>query len=98
MKYLGLSAAICITLGLALMGAYRHLTHNSVPQSSGSEQPYPCVRTGENEYTCTLGKSHANEASWAIQGIYSQLDCASQPGARPWYIENEGRSWYMGCQ
>lgn len=40
---------------------------------------------------------HTGEANWAIQGIYSQPDCANQPGARPWYIENEGRNWFMGC-
>jgi hypothetical protein len=30
---------------------------------------------------------HYGEASWAIQGIYSQLDCANQPDTRPFYVD-----------
>jgi hypothetical protein len=46
---------------------------------------------------------HAGEASWSLQGIYSQLDCSTQPGARPWYVTalgDDGRyhDFFMGCR
>jgi hypothetical protein len=39
-----------------------------------------------------------SEASWAIQGEYSHLDCDSQPGTHPWYVESEGHQFFMGCR
>lgn len=41
--------------------------------------------------------------NWAIQGVYSQLDCNTQPGARPWYVTalgDDGRyhDFFMGCR
>jgi hypothetical protein len=41
---------------------------------------------------------HAGEFSWAIQGELSHRNCDTQPGTHPWYIENEGMSWFMGCE
>jgi hypothetical protein len=43
------------------------------------------------------------EFNWAIQGKYSQLDCSSQPGAHPWYIEVPDdelspHQFFMGCR
>jgi hypothetical protein len=40
----------------------------------------------------------AHEASWAIQGIYSQLDCSTQPGAHPWYVMAAEHRFFMGCR
>ena len=34
----------------------------------------------------------------AIQGLYSQLDCHTQPGASPWYVEVSGQRYFMGCR
>jgi hypothetical protein len=42
--------------------------------------------------------SKPKQFNWAIQGVYSQPDCANQPGSHPWYIENSDRSWFMGCR
>ena len=34
----------------------------------------------------------------AIQGLYSHLNCDTQPGAHPWYVESEGHNFFMGCR
>jgi hypothetical protein len=34
----------------------------------------------------------------AIQGLTSYLDCSSQPGTHPWYVEVESHQFFMGCQ
>ena len=53
--------------------------------------------------------SHAHDASenWAIQGVYSQLDCHNQPGTHPDYetapsVDADGNEsvliYFLGCK
>ena len=34
----------------------------------------------------------------AIQGLYSHLNCDTQPGAHPWYVEVDNQRYFMGCR
>jgi len=41
--------------------------------------------------------------NWAIQGVYSQLDCKNQPGKRPYYVDALGddglyHSYFLECR
>ncbi len=45
--------------------------------------------------SCSPVSKHKGEASWTLQGETSHLDC---PGQRPWYVESDGHSFFMGCQ
>lgn len=47
--------------------------------------------------TCTVLRT-ANNPGDAIQGLYSHLNCDTQPGAAPWYVESNGQRFFMGCR
>jgi hypothetical protein len=49
-------------------------------------------------YGCTQLKLTNRGPGEAIQGLYSHLNCDTQPGAAPWYVEVEGRRFFMGCR
>lgn len=46
----------------------------------------------------TQHHQHAGEFDWAIQGIYSQLDCANQPGTRPYYVDSGDHWFFLECR
>lgn len=47
---------------------------------------------------CASQTQHAGEFDWAIQGLYSQLDCANQPGTRPYYVESSEHWFFLECR
>lgn len=49
-------------------------------------------------YGCTHLKLTNRGPGDAIQGLYSHLNCDTQPGTAPWYVETEGQRFFMGCR
>ena len=50
--------------------------------------------------SCAEHRMAQHREKWelfSIQGETSYLDCEGQPGTHPWYIENSGQEWFMGC-
>ncbi len=41
---------------------------------------------------------HYDWQSWAIQGKYSQTDCASQPGTTAYYVYADMHKFFLECR